>query len=88
MDRAYLGESFVPTFKMVDVRDPERTVDSAEYEIRVGGDIVATGQMEVQGNEGTFRFFAEHEGVNEIVVSYRMGQDAWKAKFRISVERP
>lgn len=88
MERAYLGESFVPEFRMFDARDPTRVVDSAEYEIKVGGDIVASGQLEVENNVGRFRFFAEHEGVNEIVVSYRMGQDAWKAKFRISVERP
>lgn len=87
MERAYVGESFVLSFDIHDARDASRTVDAADWTVRMG-DYEETGTCDVDGNTATFRFFADRAGIHDIIISYRMGQDAWKARFKISVEEP
>lgn len=85
MEDAYLGESFVLRFSMQDARNPDRAVSSAEYQVKVGEDIITDGTMDTEGNEGSFRFSADRVGIHEITVTYHIGLDTWKAKFRINV---
>lgn len=86
IDRAYLGESFELNFTMKDPRDPSRTVDSGTYEVRLGNMTIDSGDLTIEGNNGSFRFTADRVGLQDIIITYSMGQDVWKARFRLSVE--
>jgi len=91
MERAFVGESFELRFKMFDARDKTRTVDSATFTVSDGdGTIIQSGALSIQqdGHIGTFRFVASVSGPNKIVISYRIGDDAWKQPFYINVEDP
>jgi len=87
MERAYLGESFIQVFDMFDADDKTRRVDSATFKVVVNGETVQEGSlsMDDSGHVGSFRFVADHVGVHQITVTYRMGDDVWRTPFLMEV---
>jgi len=91
MEKAFLGESFELRFRMYDARDKTRTVDSATFTVTdKDGTIIQSGALAIQedGHTGIFRFTATAKGQNKIVISYRIGDDAWRQPFYLNVEEP
>ncbi len=88
MDKAYVGESFEVEFRICDPKDPDRTVDSANYVVTLDDAIVDAGKMSVDGTVCRLRFNAESAGMHKIEVKYSMGQDRFVDVFLMSVENP
>lgn len=91
MQQAYLGEAFEQEFEIYDARDRSRRIDSGTFEVIVDGDTVSSGSLTIgtmATNTASFRFNADHEGVNKIILSWMMGQDAWTQVFLINVVSP
>lgn len=89
MQRCYAGESFELDFVISDPKDDRRTVDSGSYEV-IGpdGGILQSGILAIDsdGHTATMRFEPEQIGMHRIIVSWRMGNDAWKQPHLIQVE--
>lgn len=80
MQSAYLGESFELEFQAYDKKDESRVVDRADVVVRSpSGAIVQSSAMSIDSDGHTmrFRFEAQAEGVNEIIIHYTMGLDKW-----------
>lgn len=88
MQRCYAGESFELRFDIRDPKDPDRAVDSAEFEVIGPAGVRTTGTMSVgeDGHTVKMRFIPSEVGMHRIIVSWRMGQDAWRQPHLIQVE--
>lgn len=87
MDTAYLGEEFEQSFRITNKKDATVLASSATFQIIVNGQIMQSGALSVKedGVTWSFRFTASTPGVNEIVITYRMGDDTWIEKFLMNV---
>ena len=87
MDTAYLGESFEQSFKITNKKDSTVLASSATFQIVVDGQIKQSGALAVKedGITWSFRFIASTLGVNEIRITYTMGDDTWIEPFLINV---
>lgn len=90
MHSCYLGESFEQSFKMYDARDKTKTVDSATFEVYLNNNLMQSGALAIDedGHTGTFRFNATQTGQHRIIVSWQIGDDAWKQPFLMNVVDP
>lgn len=89
MQRCYAGESFELDFYIKDCKDESREVDSGSYEVYgPDGGLTTSGAMSVDadGHTLSMRFTPDAIGMHRIVVSWRMGNDAWKQPHLIQVE--
>ena len=88
MDKAYVGESFEVEVRICDPKDPDRTVDSANYVGTLDGAIVEAGKMSVDGMTCRFRFNAESAGMHKNEGKNSMGPDVLVRVFLMGVEHP
>ena len=90
MKQCYVGESFIQSFKIVKDSDATATVDAGNFEVRLDGEIVQAGTLAIaeDGHTVSFRFNSNKAGMHEIIISWRMGQDAWTEPFLMKVIQP
>lgn len=89
MQRCYAGESFELDFVIRDCKDADRAVDSGSFEVYgPEGEMLQSGILAIDsdGHTATMRFSPMVVGMHRIIVSWRMGQDAWKQPHLIQVE--
>lgn len=90
MHTCLLGESFEQPFKMYDARDRTKTISAATFQVYLDDEIVQSGALAIQpdGHTATFRFNASQVGMHKIVISWQIGDDAWKSSFLMNVVEP
>lgn len=91
MQRCYEGESFELRFRIKDCNDETRVVDSATMDdIGPDGTTLSSAIMTVSedGHTVSARFTASQVGMHRLVVSWRMGSDAWTQPHLLQVEGP
>lgn len=87
MKECYVGESFPQKFKISLDSDSTATVDSGEFEVWLGNELMQSGTLALDGDGHTvsFRFIATKPGVHEIKLKWRIGQDHWAQPFLMKV---
>lgn len=89
MKECYVGESFEQRFQVTFDDDTGQVVDSGEFEVYLDGELMQSGVLGIDatGRILSFRFTPLKEGVTEIKLTWRVGNDVWKQPFLIGVKR-
>jgi len=87
MQECYVGESFPLKFKIKLDADETATVDSGQFEVWLGDELMQSGTLALDqdGHTVSFRFIATKPGVHEIRLTWRIGQDHWAQPFLMKV---
>lgn len=87
MKECFVGESFPQKFRIALDSDSSMSVDSGQFEVWLGDELMQSGTLAIDedGHTVSFRFIASEPGVHEIRLKWRIGQDHWAQPFLMKV---
>ena len=85
MIRYMLGESRTLQFEVTHQDAKEFFIASCEYEITKEGEIIESGQMEIDGHMMSLHFTPDSAGDYVLSFLYRVAGEKHGAKYRIAV---